>query len=404
MADTSEEIKAALEEARRAREEADRLRREARAEAERLKDEARRARDDARRLRDQARNERKGPRGFGPGFQAPAGPHPPHFHDSGRRREENDDSAGSIRSEQSLSFDGVRRVQIDQTAGKLTVRPCKEGEAPGIVSTGHKAAPEINVSRDGDRLVIEVKLSKGWLFRRKQGATTLIRLGNQDFDQIKIDNGYGDMEVQGVSAADLRVNIGAGSFQSILTRGSIDVNVGAGKLAVLSHSGLARCDSGTGDVLLDIAEVADGEYKVDVGLGRAEVRLPATAQVFIKASSGIGKSRIEFPSAPDSAPVRLRLNSGIGECVVKARDAATSGSNSKSASADLPVSPAGQPRPQRGSRATRAANRREAEEMRVLQMLEQGKITPQDAADLIAALQGSSAPQFDEDDEPPVFS
>ena len=37
--------------------------------------------------------------------------------------------------------------------------------------------------------------------------------------------------------------------------------------------------------------------------------------------------------------------------------------------------------------------------MRVLQMLEQGKITPQDAADLIAALQGSSQPQFDDDDE-----
>ena len=404
MADTSDEIKAALEEARRAREEADRLRREARAEAERLKDEARRARDDARRLRDQARNERKGPRGFGPGFEPPAGPRPPHFHDSSRRREESDDSAGSIRSEQSLSFDGIRRVQIDQTAGKLTIRPCKEGESPGIISSGHKAAPEINVDRDGDRLHIEVKLSKGWLFRRKQGATTLIRLGNQDFEQLKIDNGYGDMEVQGVSAADLRVNIGAGSFQSILTRGSIDVNVGAGKLAVLSHSGQARCDSGTGDVLLDIAEVADGEYKVDVGLRRAEVRLPATAEVFIKASSGIGKSRIEFPSAPDSAPVRLRLNSGIGECVVKARDAASSDASARAATADQPVSPVGQPRPQRGSRATRAANRREAEEMRVLQMLEQGKITPQDAADLIAALQGSSAPQFDEDDDPPVFS
>ena len=42
--------------------------------------------------------------------------------------------------------------------------------------------------------------------------------------------------------------------------------------------------------------------------------------------------------------------------------------------------------------------------MRVLQMLEQGKITPQDAADLIAALQGSSAPIFDEpDDEPGVY-
>lgn len=402
MADVHDEIKAALDEARRAREEADRLRREAKIEADRLKDEARRARDDARRLRDQARNERRSPRGFGPEFPSPSPGLHASGHQHGRHRSEQDDSSGAIRAEQSLSFDGVRRLQIDQTAGKLTVRPCKEGELPGIVSSGNKAAPEISVTRDGDQLHIEVKLTKGWIFRRRQGATTLIRIASDPLDQVKLDNGYGDTEVQGVTATDIRVNIGAGAFQGILTRGMLDVNVGAGKLAVLSHSGLARCDSGTGDVLLDLLEVAEGEYKVDVGLGRAEVRLPTGAQVFIKASSGIGKSRIEFPSAPDSAPIRLRVNSGIGECVVKPREPGAA--TMPSSTAPSPVAPAGQQRPQRSSRASRAAGRREAEEMRVLQLLEQGKITPQDAADLIAALQGSSQPQFDEDEEPTLFT
>lgn len=395
MADTHDEIERALEEARRARDEADRLRREAKVEADRLKDEARRARDEARRLRDQARNERKAPRGASAGFAPPgaAGPHGP------RTRNEQDDSATAVVSQQDVSFAGIKRVQVDQTAGKLTFRPCKEGETPGVVSSSNKAAPEITVTRDGDQLHIEVKLTKGWIFRRRQGATTLIRIGAEPLDQVKIDNGYGDTEVHGVTAGDIRVNIGAGSFQGILNRGMLDVNVGAGKLAVLSHSGLARCDSGTGDVLLDIAEVAEGEYKVDVGLGRAEVRLPTGAQVFIKLSSGIGKSRLEFPSAADSAATRLRLNSGIGECVVKARDPQAAAEATAGAST---VSPAGQQRPQRTSRAARASSRREAEEMRVLQMLEQGKITPQDAADLIAALQGSSQPQFD-DEEPTLF-
>ncbi len=149
MADTHDEIKAALEDARRAREEADRLRREAKVEADRLKDEARRARDEARRLRDQARNERRSPRGFTPGFAPPGAPPPGTPHAHGRHRSEQDDSAGAVRTEQNLAFEGVRRVQIDQTAGKLTVRPCKEGETPGIVSSGNKAAPEISASRDG---------------------------------------------------------------------------------------------------------------------------------------------------------------------------------------------------------------------------------------------------------------
>jgi hypothetical protein len=293
-------------------------------------------------------------------------------------------------------MEGIRSVQVNQTAGKLTIRGCKEGETPGVTSIGNKSTPEIDVQRDGDRLNIDVKLNKGWLFRRKQGATTIIRLEDRTYDHFKIDNGYGETEVQAISADDLRVNVGAGSIQCILTRGNIDVNVGAGRVSVLSHSGLARCDSGTGDVLLDIAELAAGEYKVDVGLGRAEVRLPAGAEVHIRASSGIGKSRIEVPSAPDGAATRLRLNSGIGECVVKTRDAASAGPS------EAPVA-GGTTRPQRTGRAAAASRRREGEEMRVLQMLEQGKISPQDAADLIAALQGSTTQPFDEDDEPPVF-
>ncbi|MCC6269068.1 MAG: hypothetical protein IT300_15985 [Dehalococcoidia bacterium] len=399
MADGRDDIHAALEEAdrlrrqakleadhvrREAKAEADRLRREAKAEADRMRDDARRGRDEARRLRDQVREEsrREAHRSRGPQVG---------------RFGSNEDDAEGVRTEQALSLEGIRQVQVDQTAGKLTIRACKEGEAPGVVSIGNKSTPEVDVHRSGDRLVIEVRLTKGWLFRRRQGASTIIRLGEGSFEQVRIDNGYGETEVQGISAADLRVHVGAGTVQCLLTSGSLDVSVGAGKVSVLSHSGLARCDSGTGDVLMDIAELAAGEYKVDVGLGRAEVRLPAGGEVTIKASSGIGKSRVEYPSAPEPAMTSVRVTSGIGECIVKARDAGA-GAPSRSAA----FTP--QPKPQRPGRAAAASRRREGEEMRVLQMLEQGKITPQDAADLIAALQGSSAPIFDEpDDEPGVY-
>lgn len=396
MADYRDDIQAALEEARKAREEADRLRRDAKLEADRLRrdakvevdrlrEEAKRARDEGKRIRDQARSERRSGRGRPVG---PPGVRPHEF----SFRHDPEEGASGVRSEQGLSTDGVTAVVINQTAGKLTVRACQAGEQPGVVSVGNKSTPEISVQPDGNQLHIEIKLAKGWLFRRRQGATTVIRLPASGLSQLKIDNGYGETEVQGMEAADLRINVGAGSIHTILTRGTLDVNVGAGKVSVLSHSGLARCDSGTGDVLLDVAELVAGEYKVDVGLGRAEVRLPAGAQVFIKAASGIGKSRIEYPGGPEGSPTRLRLNSGIGECVVKARDAA-------GAAAQQPVTPAGQPRPQRGGRAASASRRREGEELRVLQMLEQGKISPQDAADLIAALQGSSTPAFDDEDD-----
>ncbi len=378
MVDTNDEIQAALAEAKRAREDAERVKQTARAESERLREDARRARDEARRLRDEARDQSRHSRG--------------RRHDSSQFRSEDSDSNPGVRSEHAIGLDGVDSVQIDQTAGKLTVRACKEGESPGVTSISSKTTPEINVHQDGSKLNIDVKLSKGWLFRRRQGASTVVRLDERAFKQVKIDNGYGETEVQAITADDLRIHVGAGMVQCILTRGSLDVNLGAGKMSVLSHSGLARCDSGTGDVLLDIAELGEGEYKIDVGIGRAEVRFPEGGSVNISAASGIGKSRIEYPSAASGAVTSLRMNSGIGECIVKTRDVNAGQPNAFKA-------PAAQSKPQRPGRSGSGSRRREAEEMRVLQMLEQGKISPQDAADLIAALQGSSAPVFDEPDD-----
>ncbi|GMV86527.1 MAG: hypothetical protein AMXMBFR80_23820 [Dehalococcoidia bacterium] len=365
MTNTPEEIRQALEEAKRAREDAERLREEAR----RAREEARRLRDEARRASREASREERLRSRRGPGDDA--------------------GDPGGIRSEHTFTLDAIRQVVVDATAGKVTVRRCAPEETPGVVSVGSKTAPALEVRRDGDRLVIEVKLVKGWLFRRRQGATTVVRLDDTPLESLRLVNGYGEAELNGVAADEIRVNVGAGSVQCIQTRGHLDVNVGAGKVSVLAHSGLARADSGTGDVLLDIAEVAPGDYRVDVGLGRGEARFPAGAAINIRASSGIGKIRSEYPSSGEDAPARLRINSGIGEVIVRGREEA--------ADAAPGVDLAGRPRPQRGARAG-AERRREAEELRVLQLLEQGKISPQDAADLIAALRGSARPDFGEDE------
>ncbi len=373
------DLERALEDARRAREEAERLREDARNQANKAREEARRLRDEARqlehRLRDQAREEARRGRGRPSGSE---GRHVRLDLDSARGPDE--ESTGGARAEQTFSLDGVEHVVVDQTAGNLTVRLCTEGETPGVVTIGQKSAPELEIQRQGDRLVIEVHMQKGWLFRRKQGVTTVVRLATGP-RSVRVNLGYGEMHVRDIACDEIKVEVGAGTITSYATSGRLDAEVGAGKLSLNAHRGLAKCNAGTGDVLLDLAAIAPGDYTVDVGMGRAEVRLPAGEQVYVKTSSGIGKSRNEYPSAPETAPTRMKLNTGIGEVVVKAR------------SADAPdVGPAVTAKPQRSARGGPVTRRHEAEELRVLQMLEQGRITSQDAADLIAALQGAAPP------------
>ena len=387
MADSPEGNNRLRDDAQRVRAEMER----ARGDVERARAEARRARDQADRLRRDARDierglrhesRRRGPRGpWGPdGPNGPAAPDPPFG------LPDEPGSGGDPRGipvNEALVLDGVRSVTVEQTAGKLTVRGCREGETPGVVSGGGKGAPRLEVRRDGDAMVIEIQLQRAWLFRRRQGATTLVRL-NPGLTQLKLDLGYGEIELRDFAAETIKLEVGAGTITSYSTRGTMDANMGAGKVSIHDHSGVASCDTGTGDVLLDIAEALPGDYRVDVGMGKAEVRLPAGLDVRVKASSGMGKTKNEYPQGLEGSTIRLKMSTGIGELIVRARDVS-----------QAPARPPVQPKPQRGSRAAQPPRKFEAEELRVLQMLEQGRISSQDAADLIAALRGTAAPAWE---------
>lgn len=363
MAEWSDDLERAQSEARQARETADRLRNEARELERKLREQARSARHGARRPHGQ----------WGPEATARDGGEPA--------------SGASARTEQSFSIEGVRNVSVDQTAGNLTVQMCTPDEMPGVVTTAAKGPPQLEVRREGDRLVIEVPMAKGWLFRRKQGPTTVVRLW-PGLSNVRINVGYGEAQIRDVICETMKLDVGAGMITGYATAGDVHADVGAGKLTLNAHRGLASCSTGTGDVMLDIAEVVPGDYKVDVGMGRAEVRLPAGAQIHVKTASGIGKSRNEYPGGPESSPSRLKLNTGIGEVIVKTRSGATAEPR-----------PAGTAKPQRPSRPG-TVRRFEAEELRVLQMLEQGRISSQDAADLIAALQGAAPPVTGDEEAP----
>jgi hypothetical protein len=85
-----------------------------------------------------------------------------------------------------------------------------------------------------------------------------------------------------------------------------------------------------------------------------------------------------YPDAGEGAAIRARVSTGVGRAAVVQRRGADARGTERTAAA------ARQER--RRSRGT------EAEEVRVLQLLEQGRITSQEAAELIAALQGVAPP------------
>jgi hypothetical protein len=282
----------------------------------------------------------------------------------------------------------VTTLHIDQTAGKAIVRPVLVGETPSVIVSANKTPPKVEVTRTGDRLEIAVKLQTGWLFRRRQGATLIVRI--PVLEEVRVHLGAGEIDLRDITAQSISLDTGAGEIKTMATSGALRADAGAGRINIQSHRGLCACDTGTGDVLMDIAELAEGDYRGNAGMGRVELRLPPGHEVNIRASTGIGKSRIEYPIAPDTAKTHVRIGTGIGEASVRARrpDAKQE-------------TPAGTAKPQREGRTDAARRRREAEELRVLQMLEQGRISSQEAAELIAALQGANLDFEPENDSEP---
>ena len=280
---------------------------------------------------------------------------------------------------------GVRRVTIDHTAGRLTIRQCAPGETPRVESVGSKAAPNLRVEQSGDHASIAIKLSLGRLFRRRQGADTEVWLP-AELDELTIDQGAGRVDIEAVEAGELRLDVGAGDVNMRGSTAHLVVQVGAGKASITGHTGRANIDTGTGDVLLELAEAPPGTYAINTGMGAAEVQLPPGVEVDARISSGIGQARTDYPVAGPGAPVHIRMSTGIGKAVLTS---ATPGKKAARATERTTET-------RRGPRT--AARRGEAEEMRVLQLMEQGRITPREAADLIAALKGMPPP-YEEGDE-----
>lgn len=366
MADWREAVKTAKAEARRAREDADRLRQEARELEQRLRREAREAAQQGPQSERRSARERR--------------------HQERSSRREGRAGGWGASTERPFETAGLTAIRLNQTAGELAVRMAAEGESPGVTTRGGRTTPEIEIERSGDELRIEIRLQTGGgFFRRRQRVRTEVRL-DLALASLSVDLGHGELALHGLEAEALDLHCGAGEVRVNDCRGALAADAGAGRIAIRRHRGLVRCHSGAGDLSVDIAKVVPGEYALEAGLGRAELRLPPGEAVQIEARSGIGRVRIDYPST-DAAGTSVRLAAGIGEVSVGAR----------AADADERVPEAAETEPPSGAR-------HEAEEVRVLQLLEQGRVSAQEAAELIAALRGAPPANrpSDDADEPPA--
>lgn len=185
--------------------------------------------------------------------------------------------------------------------------------------------------------------------------------------ELRADTGAGGLRLEGFSGRRLEVDSGSGEVQLL--------DVDAETVAV---------DSGSGSLTLDLARLRPGgRYRVDGGAGPVRVQLPPRASAVV-----VADSQPEWLQVPDGwlqrrgSDTYLLGNPGADapELELQARRlqiiAAAQGSD------PAPVPPAA------GEGAFPEHPGREAEVARVLQLVASGRITSEEGAALLAALEG----------------
>ncbi len=308
-------------------------------------------------------------------------------------------------------------VRIDSGSGRVTVMEVRHADIDG-------GSGRVTVRRvDGS-----LRLDGG------SGSVEVEEVGGA----ANVDVGSGSVTVRKV-AGGLRVDTGSGSVTATDIVGGADVDTGSGSVTLERVVGpLVRVDTGSGRVRmreidaqkvvvdtssggiqLELAAVRpDGEYRLHTDSGTANIALPPDAGVTLSLESATG--RIHYGDLPirvvrsDQGELEGMMNSGGARLVVKAvlgvtlrpaeapaapgapgrspAPAAPDAPPSPGAPSEQPAGPPPEPPVAEALDALDAALRQDAalansEHIhRVLQMVEEGKLSPEEASEILSAL------------------
>ncbi len=283
---------------------------------------------------------------------------------------------------------GSGDVVVEQTAGPVTVEAGSgnltlTGTLAVTVTTGsgdihiHQANGTVHLEAGSGNAVLneirgaaEVELGSGDVTMRAVAGNVTLETGSgnitlhQVTGQIELESGSGDIHVAQASGPSLSIETGGGNVMLQ----QLDVR-------------MAEVESSHGDIRLELAAVyPGGKYWVESGSGNVTVAVPPEANLSVGVESSSGHIR------HSGLPLRvLRLEKGELQAVLGQGGAQLSVDSS---AGDVVLCPYTGPAASPLLKAVQQDKALENSEQlqRVLKMVEEGKLSPEEAEQLLSAL------------------
>lgn len=267
---------------------------------------------------------------------------------------------------------GVRQTRIDGGSGRIEA---------------HKVDGDLLIDAGSGRVTVEqvrgnVKVDVG------SGAVS----ARQIIGRLTVDTGSGGVTVEGVEGA-VSVDTGSGGVKLEQVRGpQVKAETGSGGVTLRQiDAAHVQVETGSGTVTAELAAVdPSGSYQFSTESGRVEVAVPAHAGLKVKLEAGGG--RINYDGLPlavqrsDEDGLTGTLNGGGAYLSVTG---ARSGIRLRpNTAAVLQMAGASQAMPEAVAEVVRgdAALQHSEHLRRVLKMVEEGRLTPDEAEELLRAL------------------
>lgn len=204
-------------------------------------------------------------------------------------------------------------LELHATAAALVVSPLPEGEKPYLVTHGRV---EARIHEHGRLTKVElVPREAGFLsmFWRQDGHAELFVPANV---RAKLLLDAGAVRISGLKDCQLELSTDAGTANLRDVHGQLTLSTGAGRVIGERVGGSLHIQANTGVVKLDVDALDEGEHRVGTQVGAVELRLVPGLDVNVEARTAVGAVHMRYPSNPHAATT-LVLETELGSVRIR---------------------------------------------------------------------------------------
>ena len=160
----------------------------------------------------------------------------------------------------------------------------------------------VKCTQKGNELTVK-ETGNNWL-RNKEGNKVIIYIPeNKEFNEIEIDTGAGNIEIESLNTKDLSFSIGAGKVEinNLKVTNEAEIDGGAGKVDILSGEICnLNLDMGIGE--FNVCTKLLGNNNIEQGMGKLTIKLTDSQENYtIRTRKGMGSITIDGKEAQNNS-------------------------------------------------------------------------------------------------------